>query len=126
MYVSSKRLFPNFSFLDAPYNLGSYDKDDYDTEIAYMGCRTRVLANIHSDKNTVGGRGNLSFTSINLVRLAFENKDKKSFFNELDSMLDLVKDQLLERFEIQASKKVYNFPFLMKQGVWKDSIEPVS
>ncbi|HKL61421.1 MAG TPA: anaerobic ribonucleoside triphosphate reductase [Acholeplasma sp.] len=123
MYVSSKRLFPNFSFLDAPYNLGSYDKDDYDTEIAYMGCRTRVLANIHSDKNTVGGRGNLSFTSINLVRLAFENKDKKSFFNELDSMLDLVKDQLLERFEIQASKKVYNFPFLMKQGVWKDSID---
>jgi ribonucleoside-triphosphate reductase len=121
MQVSSKRLFPNFSFLDAPFNIASYDKNDYDTEIAYMGCRTRVMSNRHADKNTVGGRGNLSFTSINLPRLAIESESKEAFFVSLKETMDLVKDQLLERFNIQASKKVYNFPFLMKEHIWKDS-----
>ncbi len=121
MQVSSKRLFPNFSFLDAPFNIASYDPNDYDTEIAYMGCRTRVMSNRHADKNTVGGRGNLSFTSINLPRLAIESKSKEAFFVTLKETMDLVKDQLLERFNIQASKKVYNFPFLMKEHIWKDS-----
>ncbi|CCV66653.1 Ribonucleoside-triphosphate reductase, anaerobic [Paracholeplasma brassicae] len=121
MQVSSKRLFPNFSFLDAPFNIASYDKNDYDTEIAYMGCRTRVMSNRHAEKNTVGGRGNLSFTSINLPRLAIESKSKEAFFVSLKETMDLVKDQLLERFNIQASKKVYNFPFLMKEHIWKDS-----
>ncbi|MFA7376741.1 MAG: anaerobic ribonucleoside triphosphate reductase [Acholeplasmataceae bacterium] len=121
MQVSSKRLFPNFSFLDAPFNIASYDPNDYDTEIAYMGCRTRVMSNRHAEKNTVGGRGNLSFTSINLPRLAIESKSKEAFFVTLKETMDLVKDQLLERFNIQASKKVYNFPFLMKEHIWKDS-----
>jgi ribonucleoside-triphosphate reductase len=121
MQVSSKRLFPNFSFLDAPFNIASYDPNDYDTEIAYMGCRTRVMSNRHAEKNTVGGRGNLSFTSINLPRLAIEAKSKEAFFVTLKETMDLVKDQLLERFNIQASKKVYNFPFLMKEHIWKDS-----
>lgn len=121
MAVSSKRLFPNFSFLDAPFNLASYDPNDYDTEIAYMGCRTRVLSNRHAEKDTVGGRGNLSFTSINLPRLALMSDSVDSFFKLLDEHMDLVKDQLLERFNIQARKKVYNFPFLMKEHVWKDS-----
>lgn len=119
--TSSKRLFPNFSFLDAPFNKQYYQAGDYNTEVAYMGCRTRVIANVDKDKEVVSGRGNLSFTTINLPRLALENHDIKQFYQELDRILELVKDQLLERFEIQSSKKVYNFPFLMGQGIWLDS-----
>ena len=126
--VSAKRLFPNFSFLDAPYNLSFYKPGDYRTEVGYMGCRTRVMSDITDpDNQTTGGRGNLSFTSINLVRIgikhgiALKERDKadmKGFYKELEEMMDLVKDQLLERFEIQCSKHVYNFPFLIGQGVW--------
>ena len=119
--TSSKRLFPNFSFLDAPFNKQYYQAGDYNTEVAYMGCRTRVIANVDKDKEVVSGRGNLSFTTINLPRLALENHDIKQFYQELDRILELVKNQLLERFEIQSSKKVYNFPFLMGQGIWLDS-----
>jgi ribonucleoside-triphosphate reductase len=121
--VSAKRLFPNFAFLDAPFNLKYYKPGQPETEIAYMGCRTRVIGNAFDPSREIThGRGNLSFTTINLPRLALKsNKDIQTFFNELDKKIDLVIDQLLERFEIQARKKVKNFPFLMGQGVWIDS-----
>ncbi|MGI5935729.1 MAG: anaerobic ribonucleoside triphosphate reductase [Oscillospiraceae bacterium] len=119
---SAKRLFPNFSFLDAPFN-AQYYKGTPETEIAYMGCRTRVIGNVYDPtKEICNGRGNLSFTTINLPRIAIKAKgDVSIFFEDLDRKIDLVIDQLLERFEIQARKKVKNFPFLMGQGVWLDS-----
>lgn len=121
--VSAKRLFPNYSFIDAPFNLKYYRKGDYNTEVAYMGCRTRVMANVHDKtKEVTCGRGNLSFTSINLPRLGIEaNGDIEKFFEMLDEKIDLVIDQLKSRFHIQASKKAYNYPFLMGQHVWLDS-----
>lgn len=120
--VSAKRMFPNFSFQDAPFNLEAYDGTPQ-TEISYMGCRTRVIANVHDpDKAITYGRGNLSFTSINLPRIAIKAKgDIQWFYDELDKKMDLVIEQLTERFEIQAKKKARNFPFLMGQGVWLDS-----
>ncbi|MDR0838826.1 MAG: anaerobic ribonucleoside triphosphate reductase [Oscillospiraceae bacterium] len=119
---SAKRLFPNFSFLDAPFNAGYY-KGTPETEIAYMGCRTRVIGNTYDPEREIcNGRGNLSFTSINLPRLGIKaHGDLARFFEDLDHKLDLVIDQLLERFEIQCRKHVYNYPFLMGQGVWIDS-----
>jgi anaerobic ribonucleoside-triphosphate reductase len=121
--VSAKRLFPNFSFLDAPFNLQYYKPGDPNTEVAYMGCRTRVMANVHDpSRETTFGRGNLSFTSVNLPRLAIKaNHDVDLFFEMLDHEIDLVIDQLMARFRLQASKKVRNYPFLMGQGVWLDS-----
>ena len=121
--VSAKRLFPNFSFIDAPFNLPYYKEGDYNTEIAYMGCRTRVMGN-HYDptKEVTCGRGNLSFTSINLPRLgilAKGNMDK--FYKLLDKRLALCCRQLLHRFGIQSKKTVKNYPFLMGQGIWIDS-----
>ncbi len=130
--VSAKRLFPNFEFIDAPYNLQYYVPGRPETEVATMGCRTRVMGNVvDPDKQITPGRGNLSFTTINLVRLGIKHgivgpnaKDKadmKGFYEELDEKIELCKDQLLERFEIQCNKRVYNFPFLMGQGNWMDS-----
>ncbi len=123
MRVSAKRLFPNFSFLDAPFNAQYYKEGDYHTEIAYMGCRTRVIGNVHDpDREIVTGRGNLSFTSINLPRLGIEaHGDIGKFYKDLDAMIDLVINQLLERFRIQCRKHVRNYPFLMGEGVWIDS-----
>ena len=128
--VSSKRLFPNFSFLDAPFNLSFYKPGDYRTEVGYMGCRTRVMSDITDLNNqTTGGRGNLSFTSINLPRIAIKHgiclhdrdkADMEGFYKELGETMELVRDQLLERFEIQCNKRCYNFPFLIEQGVWTD------
>ena len=126
--VSDKRLFPNFSFMDAPFNKQFY-KGDYNTEVAYMGCRTRVMANVTDEEKAITpGRGNLSFTSINLPRLGIKhgivnNKETnlKDFYEELEEKLDLVKDQLLERFDWQCTKKPYNFPFLLESEVWIDS-----
>ena len=119
---SAKRLFPNFSFLDAPFNKDFYQGTP-ETEVAYMGCRTRVATNVYCpEKSISNGRGNLSFTSINLPRLAIKSKgDIDLFFELLENMLNLVYDQLNERFEVQCRKKVYNAPFLMGQGVWLDS-----
>ena len=123
MRCSAKRLFPNFSFQDAPFNLEYYKEGRPETEIAYMGCRTRVMANVHDpEKQISNGRGNLSFTTINLPRLAIKaNHNVEQFFEGLDRMIDLCIDQLFERFEIQARKCVRNYPFLMGQGVWLDS-----
>ena len=120
---SAKRLFPNFSFVDAPFNLQYYKPGHPETEAAYMGCRTRVMANVYDPTREIcNGRGNLSFTSINLPRLGIKAKgDINRFFEDLDHKLDLCVDQLLERFEIQCRKHVYNYPFLMGQGVWIDS-----
>lgn len=129
MRVSSKRLFPNFSFLDAPFNLQYYQEGKPETEAVYMGCRTRVMGNVCGEEQ-VFGRGNISFTTLNLPRLGIKHgiilgnrkePDMEGFYRELDEKIDLVAEQLLERFEVQASKKVKNFPFLMGQGVWKGS-----
>ncbi|MCQ2105744.1 MAG: anaerobic ribonucleoside triphosphate reductase [Fibrobacter sp.] len=117
--VSAKRLFPNFSFMDAPYNAAYYKPGHPETEIAYMGCRTRVIGNTARPENEITfGRGNLSFTSINLPRIALKMKSIDLFYKELDRMLALVRDQLLERMEVQSRKRVKNFPFLMGQGIW--------
>ena len=120
---SAKRLFPNFSFIDAPFNLQYYKEGHPETEIAYMGCRTRVIGNVvDPEREICNGRGNLSFTTINLPRLGIKAKgDINTFFESLDHMMDLCVDQLLERFEFQCRKKVKNAPFLMGQGVWIDS-----
>ncbi|MEG0457080.1 MAG: anaerobic ribonucleoside-triphosphate reductase, partial [Oscillospiraceae bacterium] len=121
--TSAKRLFPNFSFIDAPFNLQYYKPGDYDTEVAYMGCRTRVMGNNYDKtKEITCGRGNLSFTSINLPRLGILAKgDLNQFYTLLDEKIDLVCRQLLNRFKIQCTKKGRNYPFLMGQGIWIDS-----
>lgn len=123
MRVSAKRLFPNFAFIDAPFNLQYYKPGHPETEVAYMGCRTRVMGNIYDKTREVApGRGNLSFTSINLPRLAIESKGEiMIFFDLLHKMLDKTMMQLLDRYEIQASRIARNFPFLMGEGVWMDS-----
>ncbi|HBG2060165.1 anaerobic ribonucleoside triphosphate reductase [Clostridioides difficile] len=125
--VSAKRLFPNFSFLDAPFNAKYYKKGEPDTEATYMGCRTRVLSNVCGSE-TVSGRGNISFTTVNLPRLGIihgiinnEKANLDGFFEELDEKINLIIEQLLERLEVQGNKKMKNFPFLMGQGVWKGS-----
>ena len=128
MEVSAKRLFPNFCFIDAPFNLKYYKPGDYRTEIATMGCRTRVFSSVFPESDgIVTGRGNLSFTTINLVRLGIkhgiclgerEEADWTGFFDDLDKMLELVEGELYERFEFQANQHVRNFPFLMGQGNW--------
>ncbi|MEG0073737.1 MAG: anaerobic ribonucleoside triphosphate reductase [Clostridia bacterium] len=128
MKVSAKRLFPNFSFLDAPFNAPYYKPGHPETEIAYMGCRTRVMANEYDKEHeTVNGRGNLSFTSINLPRLGIlADHDIEKFYKSLDDKIALIVEQLLARFEIQKHKKVKNYPFLMGQGVWlgSDNMDP--
>ena len=121
--VSAKRLFPNYTFLDSPFNLQYYVPGRPETEVATMGCRTRVMGNVYDPSRQIAySRGNLSFTSINLPRLAIESKgDEKAFYTKLQEMLELVAQQMLDRFEIQANKHIYNYPFLMGQGVWLDS-----
>jgi ribonucleoside-triphosphate reductase len=121
--VSSKRLFPNFSFLDAPFNAKYYVPGRPETEIAYMGCRTRVIGNAHDPGREISnGRGNLSFTTINLPRIAIKSRQNiPSFFSDLEGYVELVIKQLMERFKIQCGRKVRNYPFLMGQGIWLDS-----
>ena len=126
--VSAMRLFPNFAFIDAPFNKAFYKEGDINTEVSYMGCRTRVVADVTSpDNQVVTGRGNLSFTTINLPRLGIkygialgerDKADMKGFYEELGETMDKVRDQLLERFEVQCNKRCYNFPFLLGQGIW--------
>ena len=121
--VSAKRLFPNYTFLDSPFNLQYYVPGRPETEVATMGCRTRVIGNVYDPTQQIAySRGNLSFTSINLPRIAIEsNGDEKLFYQKLQDMLELVAQQLLDRFEIQCNKHIYNYPFLMGQGIWLDS-----
>ena len=121
--ISAKRLFPNFSFIDAPFNAKYYKEGQPETEVAYMGCRTRVIGNVYDpSREIVNGRGNLSFTTVNLPRLGIKNQGNiDGFYRDLDDIIDLTMEQLIERFEIQANKKAHNFPFLMRQGVWIDS-----
>lgn len=132
--VSAKRLFPNFSNLDAPYNLQYYKPNCPESEVTYMGCRTRVMGNVYDPSREIAfGRGNLSFTSINLPRIAIEaikmcedsyleyDRAIGFFYDILDKRMNLVFEQLLDRFEIQAKRKVKNYPFLMGQGIWIDS-----
>ena len=127
--VSAKRLFPNFSFIDSSFNKPFYVEGDFNTEVGYMGCRTRVLANVCGPSVTPG-RGNLSFTSINLPRIAIKHgialgerkkADMKAFYEELDETMELVKNQLLQRFECQCSKTRANFKFLLGSHVWINS-----
>jgi ribonucleoside-triphosphate reductase len=121
MRVSAKRLFPNFSFIDAPFNLKYYKPGHPETEVGYMGCRTRVMGNVCGPE-IAPGRGNLSFTSINLPRLALESDhDTRVFFIHLNGILHKVMKQLLQRYLVQAERTVRNFPFLMGEGVWMDS-----
>lgn len=133
--VSAKRLFPNFSFMDSTFNKPYLRGNDPKYEVAYMGCRTRVMANVcDRDKEITPGRGNLSFTTINLPRLGIKHgilggldkPDMDAFYKELEEMMDLCKGQLLQRFDIQCSKGIHNFKFLLGAGVWLDSekLEP--
>ncbi len=134
--VSAKRLFPNFSFLDSSFNKPYLKGNDPKTEVGYMGCRTRVIGNVaYPDKEVTPGRGNLSFTTINLPRIGIKHgivdgtrtkADMKGFYEELDELLDLCKSQLLQRFDVQCSKSVNNFKFLLGAHVWLDSekLEP--
>ena len=121
--TSAKRLFPNFSFLDAPFNLAYYKEGDYNTEVAYMGCRTRVMGNHYDPSREITcGRGNLSFVSINLPRIGIKaHGSLEAFYERLDKCIDLACRQLLHRFAVQCTKKVRNYPFLMGQGIWLDS-----
>lgn len=113
--VTAKRLFPNFEFQDAPYNLQYYKEGRPETEVATMGCRTRVYSDVNGD-DVCPGRGNFSFTTINLPRLGIECKgDWNKFYAKLDSLMDEAKEQLESRFNIIANKHTYNFPFAVQQ-----------
>ena len=119
--VSAKRLFPNFVSLDAPYNLQYYKPGDYNSYVATMGCRTRVMSNVNGREES-GSRGNFAFATINLPKLALEAKgDLEKFFTLFDKYITLCHDYLLCRLKTIEEKHVYNFPFLMGQGVWMDS-----
>ena len=119
--VSAKRLFPNFVNLDAPYNLQYYVKDEPNTHVATMGCRTRVMSNVNGPEES-GSRGNFAFTTINLPMLALEAKGNlDEFWKLLDKYIDISRAYLEKRYEFIASRHVYNYPFLMGQGVWMDS-----
>ena len=112
-----------FSFLDTTFNKHAYKEGDFNTEVGYLEDGSRIIDNIvDEDKAVTSGRGDLSTTTINLPRIALKHKENlDEFFIELEQKMDLIKDQLLERLEIQGNKKVFNFPFLMKQNVWIDS-----
>ena len=140
--VTARRFFPNFINLDAPYNYHEKwdinDPERYKYECATMGCRTRVFENRFGPKTSIG-RGNLSFSTINIVRLALECmniKDKEdriaAFFAKLDSLLEVTAQQLHDRMEFQKTAFAKQFPLLMR-GLWigsenlspNDSIAPV-
>lgn len=117
--TTAKRLFPNFSFIDSTFNLPYYD-GSAESEVAYMGCRTRVMANRHGDETGIR-RGNLSFTSLNLVKMALLTNNEAAFFEKLDHYMAIAIKQLLERYQFQTKKQAQHFSFLYGQQVWKDS-----
>lgn len=115
MRVSSQRLNPTFSFMDSSFNA------PYGTEVGYMGCRTRVIANRHGAEVT-DGRGNLSFTTINLPRVALRSGgDLEVFYDGLEAIMDLAARQLHHRFRIQSRLRVKDMPFLMGQRLYVDA-----
>lgn len=125
--VSARRFFPNFLNLDAPFNTHEKwninDPERYNYEVATMGCRTRVFENRFGEKTSIG-RGNLSFTTINIVKLALECreiKDKETrinaFFAKLDSILEITALQLHERYNFQKTALAKQFPLLMS-SLW--------
>jgi ribonucleoside-triphosphate reductase (formate) len=138
--TTAKALFPNFMFLDTPFNTNDLWKADdpkrYRYELATMGCRTRVFENVAGEKSSLG-RGNLSFTTLNLPRLAIEakikaesmldtsNKDalelkeKELFLESVNNMAQLIADQLYTRYEYQRTALARQFPFMMGNDVWK-------
>lgn len=124
--ISSKRLYPNFSFLDSTYNKKFYMTNNPDREVAYNTMNLRVMDNVIDDDRAIASkRGIISYTTINLPRIGIKNSNNKSdnyesFFNELEEKMDIVKDQLLDRFEKQGNKKVYEFPFLIGEGILLD------
>lgn len=145
--TTAHALFPNFVFLDTEFNKNDLWKADdpkrYLYEVATMGCRTRVFENVRGVKSSVG-RGNLSFTSINMPRLAVEahreaeerypdydkherrNQARQIFFDKLREMACLVADQLYERYCYQKTALAKQFPFMMGNNVWKgaDALTP--
>lgn len=140
--VSARRFFPNFLNLDATFNQDDAWKADdprrFEHEVATMGCRTRVYENRFGEKTSIG-RGNLSFTTINIVRIALEQRDIENkeerieaFFKRFDEVLDLTARQLDERFQFQKTAYAKQFPLLMRV-LWNhaeelkpnDSIESV-
>ena len=140
--VTARRFFPNFINLDAPYNYHEKwdinDPERYKYECATMGCRTRVFENRFGPKTSIG-RGNLSFSTINIVRLAIEcmnikDKDDRiaAFFAKLDNLLEVTAQQLHDRMEFQKTAFAKQFPLLMR-GLWigsenlspNDTIAPV-
>jgi ribonucleoside-triphosphate reductase len=113
--VASKRLNPTFSFMDSSFN------KEYGDQVGYMGCRTRVMANRKGPEVT-DGRGNLSFTTINLPRLAIKaERNLMKFYQGLAEMIELTVQQLYHRYQVQAQLKVKDMPFLMGQGLYLDS-----
>ncbi|NGZ77378.1 anaerobic ribonucleoside triphosphate reductase [Saccharibacillus alkalitolerans] len=124
---STKRLYPNFANLDAPINQEHYVPGDPDTEFATMGCRTRVIAD-RFGRNHLSGKGNLSFNTINLVKLGLENgialgerkwADEEGFYAMLDEALDTAMVGLLHRYRIQAKQPAKASDFMMREGVWE-------
>ncbi len=119
--VSCERLFPNYSNQDASFNAPFFYREEDPQIVAYMGCRTRVISNRDKDSEVTEGRGNLSFTSINLPRLAIESQETWLFYEKLKETLQLVVEQLYDRYRVQIGKKVKEFPFLMGQRLYLDS-----
>ncbi|SHI41500.1 anaerobic ribonucleoside-triphosphate reductase [Propionispora hippei] len=113
--VAAQRLNPTFSFMDSSFN------KEYNDQVGYMGCRTRVMSNICGPEVT-DGRGNLSFTTINLPRLAIKaERDLVKFYQSLSDLINLTCEQLFHRYQVQAALKVKDMPFLMGQGLYLDS-----
>ncbi|ACV61957.1 anaerobic ribonucleoside-triphosphate reductase [Desulfofarcimen acetoxidans DSM 771] len=113
--VASKRLNPTFSFMDAGFN------SPFGDQVSYMGCRTRVMSNRHGQAVT-DGRGNLSFTTVNLPRVAIKaERNMAKFYRDLEDIFDLSARQLYHRYQVQAKLKVRDMPFVMGQGLYMDS-----
>lgn len=113
--VAAQRLNPTFSFMDSSFN------QEFGDQVSYMGCRTRVMANRRGPAVT-DGRGNLSFTTINLPRLAIKaERDLIKFYQSLSDLIDLTCEQLFHRYQVQSRLKVRDMPFLMGQGLYIDS-----
>ncbi|MGN7355922.1 anaerobic ribonucleoside triphosphate reductase [Paenibacillus sp. SAF-054] len=115
--TTARRMFPNFAFLDSRFN-SMYDLGTRESEVCYMGCRTRVMGNVNGDENAIG-RGNLSFTTINIVRLALQSSTAADFDRLLEEAMDMAVQQLMDRYRYQCERQAGSFRFLYSQGVWR-------